>query len=341
MVEPVTGHRFAIIGCGSIGQRHLRNLKAAGARDIIVVDPLADRRDAIAAELGVASGASLEAAWDFGADVAFVTSPTSLHLEHALSAARHGCHLFVEKPLGDRWEGVGELLEEVRRRKLTTLVGCNLRFHPGLGIVKHTIESGQLGRVTSARVEAGQYLPDWHPSEDYRLSYSARRAMGGGIILDAIHELDYIRWLLGEVATVACFAGHLSHLQIDSEDTAAILLRFAAGAIGEVHLDYVQRSYSRNCHIIGDEGTIRWSFGAKTVDLYTAAEGNWRGIPLPADWTADRMYTLELDHFLRCLDGTARPELDIANAARVLQIALAAKRSSGTNQVIELETTAG
>jgi Predicted dehydrogenases and related proteins len=243
--------RFLVIGCGSIGKRHIRNLIALNAGEILAFDVQADRRSEVECQFGVEAVDNLEDAWERGPDVALITAPTSMHVPLALQAAEQGCHLFIEKPLSDRLEGVDRLLNVVRERDLITLVGCNMRFHPGLVKVKKLLEEGAIGQVVAARVAVGQYLPDWHPWEDYRKTYSARRDLGGGVILDAIHEIDYIRWMLGEVEAVACFAGKLSRLEIETEDTAAILLRFASGSIGEVHLDYVQRAYNRTCHIIG------------------------------------------------------------------------------------------
>src|SRR5262249_16524746 len=159
---------------------------------------------------------------------------------------------------------------------------------------------------------------DWHPSEDYRQGYSARVELGGGIVLDAIHEIDYIRWMLGDVRAVACLAGHLSALEIETEDVAAILLQFASGAVGEVHLDYVQRAYSRTCHVIGDEGTIRWDYTAGEVRWYSAGSGRWEVFPAPAGWQPNEMYVDELRHFLRCLAGDEAPALDVFEARRVL-----------------------
>jgi predicted dehydrogenase len=244
--------------------------------------------------------------------------------------------VFIEKPLSDRLEGVEQLLEAVRERNLVTLVGCNMRFHPGLMKVKDLLEEGAVGHVVAARVEAGQYLPDWHRLEDYRQGYSARRDLGGGVILDAIHELDYIRWMLGEVETVVCFAGKLSRLEIETEDTAAILLRFASSAIGEVHLDYVQRAYSRTCHIIGDEGTIRWDYATGEVRWYSAATQEWRAFANPLGWEPNQMYLDEMRHFLRCLAGEEGSTLDVFQGTRVLETALAARASAKMGQVVEL-----
>jgi predicted dehydrogenase len=254
----------------------------------------------------------------------------------ALEAAEHGCHLFVEKPLSDGLEGVERLLAVVRERNLITLVGCNLRFHPGLMQVKRLLEQGALGRVVAARVEVGQYLPDWHPQEDYRQGYSAHRDLGGGVILDAIHEIDYIRWMMGKVASVACFSGKLSRLEIDTEDTAAILLRFENGAIGEVHMDYVQRTYSRTCHILGDEGTIRWDYSAGRVSYYSAALRQWQAFVTEDTWQPNQMYVDEMQHFLRCLAREEKPVCDVFEGSRILSVALAAKESAASGRMVTL-----
>jgi predicted dehydrogenase len=328
--------RFLVCGLGSIGRRHVRNLTTLQAGEVLGFDVRADRREALTADFGIETVADLEAAWRRRPTVAFITAPTSLHVPLALQAASQGCHLFVEKPLSDRLDGIDGLIESVCARRLVTLVGCNLRFHPGLRLVKQLVDDGTIGRVIAARVEVGQYLPDWHPLEDYRQGYSARRDLGGGVILDAIHELDYVRWLLGDVAEVAAFAGTLSDLEIETEDLAAILLRFASGAVGEVHLDYVQRAYSRTCHLIGTEGTIRWDYAAGHVRWYTARTGAWQEAANPPGWEPNQMYLDEIAHFLACLRGEATPAQDVASAAQVLAIALAARRAAERREVVRL-----
>ena len=328
--------RFLVIGCGSIGSRHIGNLLTLGEKDLLAFDLHEARRRKVASVFGIETVCRLEEAWERRPNVALVAVPTSLHVPIALEAARRGCHLFIEKPLSHNKETVSTLLEVVKEKGLVTLVGCNMRFHPGLLKVKQLLEQDAIGRVVAARVEVGQYLPDWHPSEDYRRMYSAQAELGGGVVLDAIHELDYIRWMLGEVAQVACFAGKLSHLAIETEDTAAILLRFVSGAIGEIHLDYVQRVYSRSCHLIGDEGTIRWDYSAGEVKWYSADKGDWRVFGEPPGWEPNVMYLDEMRHFLRCLAGEAIPTLDVREAARVLEIGLAAKISTETERMVRL-----
>ncbi|HVS36731.1 MAG TPA: Gfo/Idh/MocA family oxidoreductase, partial [Gemmataceae bacterium] len=271
----ITSRRFLVLGCGSIGKRHLGNLLSAGAGEVFGFDVRADRAEEVRRQYGVTAFTDLEQAFSTRPDVVLVTAPTSFHVPLALQAAERGCHLFIEKPLSHSRDGVDQLLEVIRRKNLITLVGCNMRFHPGLMLVKRLVDEGAVGRIVAVRAEVGQYLPDWHTYEDYRQGYSARKVLGGGTILDAIHEISYTRWLMGPVHSVACFAGKLSHLEIETEDTAAVLVRYASGSLGEIHMDYVQRTYSRSCRVIGDGGTIHWDYVAGEVKVFRAGRKSW------------------------------------------------------------------
>ncbi len=329
--------KFLVIGCGSIGKRHIGNLIALNEKDIVAFDIKPERCQEVKSLFGVEVWDNLADAWNANPDVAVITTPTNMHVPLAIMAADHGCHMFIEKPLSHSLESIADLLDSVRRKNLVTLVGCNMRFHPCLKHIKKMIEDGVIGRVMAMRIEFGQYLPDWHPREDYRRGYSAHVELGGGIILDAIHELDYIRWMLGEIDTVACIAGKLSDLEIDTEDTAAILLRFSSGAIGEMHLDYLQRVYSRTCHIIGDKGTIWWDYKTGEVIWYSAESKEWQSYRNPPEWEPNHMYREEFQHFLQCFLSEEKPCLDVFQAAQVLRVALAAKESAKTERFVKVK----
>ncbi len=236
---------FFVIGCGSIGKRHIGNLLSAGAGKVTAHDVREDRRREVHEKFGIEVSGDLGAALSGNPDVAFVCSPTAFHLEHALRATRAGCHVFIEKPVSDSLAGLEELAGELAKRGRTSMVGCNFRFHPGLRQVKSLLDDGRIGRVISFRSRFGHYLPDWHPWEDYRDTYSARRDLGGGVLLDRIHEIDYAAWLFGKVDAVFAWTGHESRLETDTEDNAEIILRFRNGITGSVHLDYIRRRYAR------------------------------------------------------------------------------------------------
>ena len=328
--------RVLVVGCGSIGQRHLANLRRLGVEEIYAMDVREERRREVAEKFTVSVFESLEKAWTCDPHVVLVTVPTSLHVPVALEAAFRRCHLFIEKPLSNTHAEIGQLLGVARQNELVTLVACNLRFHPGLRRIKQLLTEGAIGTPIALRAEVGQYLPDWHPAEDYRRSYSAHRELGGGVILDAIHEMDCARWLLGEVSAAACMAGKLSQLEIDTEDTAAILLQFESGALGEVHLDYVQRAYSRTCQVIGEEGTLHWDYTAGLVRWFSARKKTWSVYTNPDGWQPNQMYLDEMSHFFRCLRGEEEPAVSVFEGARVLEIALAAKEANHRRRWIEL-----
>jgi predicted dehydrogenase len=322
-----------VVGGGSIGRRHLQNLKALGMDALALVEPDAARRLAVANEIGATALDSLEAGLQWCPDFVVVATPTHLHVEQALAVARAGHALFVEKPLSHDAAGLADLVDLVKRKALPSMVGCNLRFHSGPARVKELLERDSIGRVLFARIQTGSYLPGWRPGTDYRKNYAARIETGGGCLLDCIHEIDLVRWYLGEVDEVFCMAGHLSSLEIETEDVAALVCRHRGGAISEIHLDYVQRTYERGCQIVGELGTIFWEFN-KEVRWFDAKRASWGNFSEPADWDVNHMYRDEMEHFLDCLQTGERTMLPIEEAVAVMQIVFAAKTSAREGRLV-------
>ena len=325
-----------VVGGGSIGSRHLRNLNKLGIEMLGVVDPDASRRDAIAAEIPVTKFSRLQEGLDWAPNFVVVATPTHLHAAQTLEVVRAGLPVFVEKPLSHTAAGVSEIADVVEKKKLVSMVGCNMRFHPGPAKVKKLIEEGQVGKILFARVHTGSYLPEWRPNTDYRTNYAARVETGGGCILDCIHEIDLTRWYLGEVQSVFCWAGHLSSLEIETEDVAIMVCRHASGAMSEIHLDYVQRTYERGCQIVGELGSIFWDFNAGAVRSYSAAGKEWVTYPQPETWQVNQMYVDEMKHFLDCMEQKRATTLPIPEAARLMRVVFAAKASSQQGKIVSV-----
>jgi predicted dehydrogenase len=203
-------------------------------------------------------------------------------------------------------------------------------------MVKQWIDEGAVGPIVCAHAHWGEYLPDWHPWEDYRHSYSACANLGGGVILTLCHPFDYLRWLLGEVQTLSAAAGQLSGLELDVEDTADVTLEFASGVIGTVHLDYAQRPASHWLQITGQTGTIRWDSADGAASCYRADRGEWERFPAPPGFDRDTMFLDEMRHFLDCIAGRDEPLVTLKDGIRALEIALAAKRSAAEGRAIEV-----
>lgn len=328
--------RFLVTGCGSIGRRHISNLLTIGNIEVIAHDITPDGRNKVMDLFGIKTYENYKDALNSGTDAVIVATPTNEHIMPALEAAKAGCHLFIEKPVSHNTEGLAEILSTVQEKGLISLVGCNMRFHPGLKKVKELLDRGAAGKILSADIEAGSYMPEWRPGIDYKKVYSARSDMGGGVILDAIHEIDYARWMLGDVAALCCMADKLSSLEMDVEDVADILLRFSSGIIARLHLDYVQRPYSRNCKFVGEDGVITWDLNEGQVGLFSAQDKQWTWFKQPPNFELNQMYIDEMQHFVNCLKGIEKTTLDIFGGVEDLKIALAAKQSAKENRFISL-----
>jgi len=233
----------------------------------------------------------------------------------------------VEKPLSDSAEGALELCREVKVRGLTGMVGFQFRFHPALRRIRQWIAEGAVGPVVSARARWGEYLPAWHPEEDYRLGYSARQDLGGGAILTLSHPFDYLRFILGEVSAVSAEAVTRAGLDLDVEDAAEVLLHFESGAIGSVSLDYVAVPATHALEIVGQRGVVRWGDPDGSAVLIRGA-GVMERFSLPPGFARNQMFLDEMRHFLECLAGRAAPECSLEDGVQALRIALSAKRAA-------------
>jgi predicted dehydrogenase len=312
--------KILVCGFGSIGRRHLSNAQPL-LRDAhyTIVEPA---RAAWQPAEGRRFVERLdEATGDF--DVALVCSPTSLHAEQIEVLAGRVRAMFIEKPLAHDRDALARIRRAIEGRSVVTMVGCNYRFEPGLLRVQELLARDAIGKPLSVRAEFGQWLPSWRPTTDYRQGYAARRETGGGIILDRIHELDYVTWLFGAPTQVLAMSGKLSTLEISTEDTAEILLRFPGGALGSVHVDYLQRQYVCGLKVVGERGSIEWRFKPTSVRVLDEA-GRWETVLDDADPDVNAMYVAELAHFFGCVERGAPPQNGVAEAARTLDVALAA-----------------
>ena len=327
--------RVLVLGCGSIGTRHARNLVRLGVCDLLLYDTDQGAAARIAEEVGGHIVHSEEEGLSRGADCVLVANPTHLHVRSAFRAARAGRHLFVEKPLGHSEEGIDALCEEVERQSLVSLVGCNMRFHPGPAHIKALIDGGGLGRLLFGRFATGSYLPEWRPGRDYRATYSASQAMGGGCLLDCIHEIDLARWCLGPVEAVMAMVGSLGRFEADVEDIAALICRHHGGCLSEVHLDYLQRLPERGCRIVGEAGAAAWDLETGHVRWYSS-DRQWRMHGPSEGWELNQMYLDEMRHFLTCIERGEPTCCPVAEGAAVTRIALAAREAAGKGVVVEV-----
>ena len=339
--------KFLIAGLGSIGRRHFRNLIALGEKDIILLrSHRATLPDDELAGYPVETDLA-EALKKHKPEAVIVANPTSLHLDVAIPAAEAGCHILLEKPVSNSLDRLDVLQKAAEKSGSRILVGFQFRYHPTLNKARELIQASALGKVLTVHAHWGEYLPQWHPWEDYRQSYAARADLGGGVIRTLTHPLDYLRYLIGEVDSLWSFNGHISSLELDVEDAAEIGLKFTNGAIGGVHLNYAQRPPAHRLEIVGTNGTLRWENedGILYLLKMPAAFGTFSDNPPapvvktyapPEGFERNQLFLAQTRHFVETAAGESEPRCTLADGARALRLALAAQESQKSGRVVQI-----
>jgi len=323
--------KFLIAGFGSIGRRHLRNLLALGERDILLYR---SRRSTLPDDeiSGYPVETDLQAALAHRPDAVIISNPTALHLDAAIPAAEAGCAILLEKPIAHSLERVDEFTAAVERGKASVLVGFQYRFHPTLQRAAQLLAAGAIGQPLSARAHWGEYLPNWHPWEDYRQGYAARADLGGGVILTLCHPLDYLRMLLGDVESLWALTARRGGLDLPVEDNVEIGLNFCGGAVGSVHLDYLQQPATHTLEIVGSAGTLRWNNADGALSIYRPGAQDWQVEMPPEGFDRNWLFMDEMRNFLSAARGEAAPACTLDDGIRALKIALSARESAADGQ---------
>jgi predicted dehydrogenase len=337
--------KFLIAGLGSIGRRHFRNLIALSEQDLVLLRShkatLPD--DELA---GYPVETDIQAALqNHRPEAVIVANPTALHLDVAIPAAEAGCHILLEKPVSDSLPRLELLQQAAQKSGSRILIGFQFRYHPTLNKARELIQTGALGRILTAHSHWGEYLPQWHPWEDYHQSYAARADLGGGVVRTLTHPLDYLRYLVGEVDSLWSFNDHISPLDLEVEDVAEIGLKFTNGAIGGLHLNYVQRPPRHTLEIVGTEGTLRWdnADGILQFSRASASFGSFSDHPPapilqtfspPEGFERNQLFVAQMCHFIETARGESEPLCTLEDGIRALELALGAIQSQSTSQIV-------
>ncbi len=272
--------KFVIVGLGSIGKRHKENLETLGQKVIP-----AHHRDNLEQIIATEKP-----------DGVLVCTPTSQHLQPALTALAADLPAFIEKPLSHNLDGVDQLKGKI-------LVGYCLRFDRSLQEFKQQVDHVKPSEIKSVKIVAKSFLPDWHPGSNYTQSYSAKKEFGGGVLLDLSHEIDYALWFFGAFRSVTAKLEKSPELDIETEAIANLNLEFESGVKTNIYLSYASRLPARFCEIVTDSKTLRWDFVAN-----------------------NDMYLEEMKHFINVAAGKQQPLITAADGIKVLQVIETAKQ---------------
>jgi predicted dehydrogenase len=242
--------RVLIIGYGSIGARHARLLNELGCITAVV-----SRRKV---EFSIVYPDLASALVGHRPDYVVVANPTSLHYDTLMALAVDGFvgRVLVDKPLFDYCRAITSSGFQ------SISVAYNLRFHPVIQRLRYLVRNES---VLSVNAYVGQYLPEWRPGTDYRQCYSAHVEQGGGALRDLSHELDYLTWLFGDWRAVTALGGHISHLEINSDDIFVLLMQTALCPVVSVQMSYLDRMSRRRIVVNTQRHTIEADLVGGTV----------------------------------------------------------------------------
>lgn len=322
-----------IVGYGSVGSRHTKNLIKLGFKDITLYRTYKNKLSysmpkAVKVFNNITSLLNLKKF-----NLVIISNPSSKHISHALMAAKKKLNIYIEKPLSNNLKGIQQLENLQKKFNLKILVGFQLRYHPGLILIKNLIKNKSLGKVYSVVSDVGEYLPSWHPQEDYKRSYASNKKLGGGVILTLIHEIDYLYWIFGEFKSVYATGGKFTKLKLNVEDTILGNIITKNNVPISFRMDYWRRPPSRTLNIVCEKGQIFWDYYKKeTIILYN--NGKKIVKKLPPKWKRNDMFLKILKDFIFAIINKKKSMISLKDGIYSLKIALLFKKSLAKSKKI-------
>jgi predicted dehydrogenase len=325
--------RILVVGLGSMGTRRVRNLRHIGGVELAGFEPRVQRRDAVAGTYGMTVFPAFEQGLDWAPDALVISTPPDCHAEYALAAARAGLPFFTEASVVT--DGMDEVMDAVRASGTLAAPSCTLRCHPGVELMRDRIAAGTIGRPLALVHHVGQYLGDWHPWEDYRAFYAARRSTGAAREIVPF-ELCWMTYLFGAVVELNCFCAKLSRLEVDIDDIYSALLRFQSDVQAALTVEVISRPAIRRARIVGEEGTLEWDWNARCVREWRAEDQictehvDPPAVPGPGgSWVAENMYIEEMRRFLCAIEhGATRWPFSLEEDRALLNTLVELERAS-------------
>lgn len=315
-----------IIGSGSIGKRHARNLAALGCR-ISCVDPRDDRRAELAAETPVIGSFARmgEALAAGGLDGVVIGSPTAYHPGDTIAALEAKLPVLLEKPVAKTAAEAREMLAAETRTGTPLLLGYTWRWWPPLLRVREMLAAGRIGTVRHVQFHMSAHLADWHPWEPYNQWFMASAAQGGGALLDESHWIDLMVWLFGMPESLTGRVEKISSLDIESDDNVDALAVYPGGLRVSLHLDLYGRPHEKFIRFIGDDGTLMWSAEPNRIRLAHGMAQEWQDETFTCE--RNEMFVAVAREYLAMIEGAAAPSCRLAEGVQVMNLIEAIRRS--------------
>jgi predicted dehydrogenase len=330
-------NKILIQGAGSAGARHLRIAKNLFPRaEIGIITKRARPESVVEKNLNFIS---IEDALKFKPDIAVVSGAASSRMEICTQLANSGVHLLIEKPISNTTKGVADLIEICQAKKLVLAVGYNLRFNASLIAFRESLNSQVIGKPLLVNCEVGQFLPSWRENIDYRESVSSKQELGGGVLLELSHEIDYLNWIFGKINWVRATVMKQSTLEIDVEDSAFLTLGIEnennPNLVANLSMDFIRHDFKRSCVVVGEKGTLKWDGISQEVSLLLKGENLWKLLS-KTNKSANDSYINEWNDFVSCIDSGNRPRASGIDGLDALVVIESALESAPTGSQIQV-----
>jgi predicted dehydrogenase len=313
--------KILVCGAGSIGKRHIENLKKIGVT-VLAWRSRKGLAEILSKQYKIRVYTSINEAID-SADGVVVATTTNTHIEIAIKVIERNKALFIEKPLSDSYRKITPFLEKIKENHIIE-VGFQLRAHPNLIKLNELIKKNEFGPLYTYRAVVGQRLDQWRPGTDYKKSYSANRDQGGGALLDLTHEIDLIQWLTGPVNGVYANLSTVSDLEMNAEDLVNLILINTNNAVGQIQLDMLSPVYRRELELVFQKAILHWD-AVKGILKKTSAAGTVIEHQVANEFNRNDMFMSQMKHFVgRISDASLEPLCSIQSGVAVQKIVEAA-----------------
>lgn len=342
-MQNLRNFKFLVIGLGSMGKRRIRNLLFHGIpkENIFGFDIRKDRNLEAEEKYGIRTFSTFKQALDkINPHVYIVSTPADVHYRYFLDALRRGKHFFVEHPVTDK--GYKEILNS-KNKKIVAVPSCTLRFHPGVKLIKKILDRKIVGKILTFQYHLGQYLPDWHPWEDYRSVYFSKkftgacREMFGFELVWLTHALK-----LGKVTKIVGMTEKLSDLDMTADDRYSAILKFENKVSGNIVIDLLSRRPFRTLRIIGSKGVLEWEWQENIIKIFNAGSKKIKIINLKKGKseknyiTTEDMYEEEIGHFLHSIKNGKPYPYSFKESLTHLKSLFALEKSARTQKLIHI-----
>jgi predicted dehydrogenase len=322
-----------IIGCGSIGERHLRCFQRTGRCEVSVCDANVKLLGEVSARYKVSSYSNLREALSARKfDALVICTPAHTHMTIAREGAEYGADLFIEKPLSVSMDGVEEAREAIRRSGKFTAVAYVYHCLPWVAQAREFLCSGGVGRPLQAAVVSGQHFPTFRPA--YREIYYTKRETGGGAIQDALtHLVNAMEWMIGPMTRVFCDASHQMLEGVTVEDTVNVTARHG-DVLASYAMNQFQAPNETTMLIHCESGSVKIESAMQRWGVLHRGSSEWTWTQTPLE--RDEIFTAQANAFLDGMEGKPTPLSTFEEAVQTLKFNLAALRSSDSGLPITI-----